>query len=573
MTREKYSELKLQAGFLQASPAYLLAHPENESYGIYTDVDSLAATRLSTNLTNFFIVRHEDLASENKTSYKLHIATSRGNLSIPQLGGHLSLNGRDSKIHVTDYDIGGINLIYSTAEVLTWKKSGSKSVLVLYGGYNEKHEFAVPSEVGSPSSIEGEGLKVKRVSSVGTIVQWSVEANRRVVHFSNDLEVHLLSRNDAYDYWILDLKAPAPLNRYASPSRANSSVIVKAGYLLRTADISRGALELKGDINATTEVELIAAPSFISSIFFNGKKVPTTVSNGRLSGNVTYQRPQIRLPKLGGLDWHYLDSLPEIQAGYDDSRWVACNHSETANPRNLSTPTSLYSSDYGFNGGSLLYRGTFVANGSEESLYLLTEGGYAYAHGVWINSTYLSSWEGSAAAMFYNQTIPLENLEHGQTYVITVLIDHMGNDENFLANVPTSKDPRGILDYDLHGRSKDSVSWKITGNFGGEQYADISRGPLNEGAVYAERQGYHLPGAPIKSWITRSPLKEINHPGVGFYATSFNLSIPLGYDVPLSIVFANTTANDSSVASFRSEFFVNGWQFGKYGKLIEFFFN
>ncbi|EED13499.1 beta-galactosidase, putative [Talaromyces stipitatus ATCC 10500] len=564
VTREKYSELKLQAAFLQASPAYLLSSPHNGSYGTYTDVDTLSTTRLSTNHTNFFIVRHGNLSSEESTSYKLRIPTSRGNLTIPQLGGSLSLNGRDSKIHVADYDVGGINLVYSTAEVFSWKKSGSKSVLVLYGGFNETHELAVPTALGLPSKCEEGGLNVKRVSSVGTIIQWSVESTRRVVHFNDRLEIHLLSRNDAFNYWVLDLKRPAPLNRYASSERSNNSVIVKAGYLLRTADVAHSVLQLKGDINATTEIELIAGPPSIFSIYFNGKKVPTTVSNGRLSGNVTYTKTDLKLPDLASCKWHSLDSLPEITPGYDDSKWITCNHTRSVNPRNITTPTSLYASDYGFNGGSLLYRGSFVANGSEESLYLLTEAGYAYAHGVWINSTYLGSWEGSAADMFYNQTFSLGELQSGETYLITVLIDHMGNDENFPANKPIMKDPRGILDFDLHGRSKESVSWKIAGNIGGEHYSDVSRGPLNEGSIYAERQGYHLPGTPISKWEVRSPLNETSEPGVKFYATSFDLSIPLGYDVPISVVFTNTTSNDSSPASFRSEMFINGWQFGKY---------
>ena len=167
--------------------------------------------------------------------------------------------------------------------------------------------------------------------------------------------------------------------------------------------------------------------------------------------------------------------------------------------------------------------------------------------------------------MFYNQTLALNSLQPGETYVLSVLIDHMGNDENFPANVYTMRDPRGIIDYTLHGRDDEAISWKLTGNLGGEQYQDLSRGPLNEGGIYAERQGYHLPGAPVEQWEMRSPFDDITSLGVGFYATSFDLDMPLGYDIPLSIVFTNATAEDSSTARFRSEIFVNGWQFGKYG--------
>jgi hypothetical protein len=545
----------------------LTTHPDNGSYGVYTDSSELATTRLAGNYTNFYVVRHGVLTSSDTTSYNLRVNTSVGTVTIPQLGGSLSLHGRDSKIHIVDYDVGGINLVYSTAEVFTWKKSGAKSVVVIYGGEDEIHEFAVPCTLGWPSKIEGDGLNIKHLQSA-VVVQWSVDSRRRVVHFGDTLELHLLWRNEAYNYWVLDLPAAEPLKRYISPSRDNMSVIVKAGYLVRTAEISQEILYLTGDVNATTEVEVIAAPTHVNSIFFNGQRLETTLTAGRLNATVIYNQPNFTLPDLTKLTWHYLDTLPEIQPPYNDSPWVLCNHTTSNNPRNLTTPTSLYSSDYGFNTGSLLYRGTFVSNGSESSLYILTEGGFAYSHSIWLNSSYLTSWTGSPANMFYNQTISLTGLlQPGESYVITVLIDHLGNDENFPANGNFMKDPRGILDYNLSGREKSDVVWKITGNLGGEQYRDVSRGPLNEGALYAERQGFHLPGAPIEEWEICSPFQGVDAPGVGFFATTFDLYIPLGYDIPISVVFTNTSIpNLSTPAKFRSQLFVNGWQFGKYSE-------
>lgn len=285
-------------------------------------------------------------------------------------------------------------------------------------------------------------------------------------------------------------------------------------------------------------------------------------------GKVDYDPPSLDLPNLESLEWRYIDSLPELDISYDDSDWRPCNQTSTNNPRNLSTPTSLYAGDYGYHTGSLLYRRSFIADGSESFIYLLTEGGYAYGHSVWLNSTYLGSWAGIDADMFHNQTLSFpEELEPGSTYVLTVLIDHMGLDLNFPTNVQTMKDPRGILDFNW-GRDKSAISWKITGNLGGEEYHDINRGPLNEGSLYAERQGLHLPGVPVNDWKKHSPLDGLSKPGVGFFVTEFNLDIPRGYDVPISVVFTNSTQDNSSVPyKFRSQLFVNGWQFGKYGTL------
>jgi len=66
VSREKYSELKLQAQFLRVSPAYLTATPQNQypinsvNSSIYTDNAELAVTRLVDkvgNRTSFWIVR------------------------------------------------------------------------------------------------------------------------------------------------------------------------------------------------------------------------------------------------------------------------------------------------------------------------------------------------------------------------------------------------------------------------------------------------------------------------------------------------------------------------------------
>ena len=63
---------------------------------------------------------HANYSIVTPTRYKLEATTSQGELSVPQLGGQLSLSPRDSKVHVTDYDVGGINLLYSSAEIFTW---------------------------------------------------------------------------------------------------------------------------------------------------------------------------------------------------------------------------------------------------------------------------------------------------------------------------------------------------------------------------------------------------------------------------------------------------------------------
>lgn len=582
LDREKYSEAKLLANFLKASPAYFTATPGNGSNGSFVDISSIEVTPLFGNdsATNFYVLRHALYNSTNLTRYKLTVTTSEGQVTIPQLNvfdSSLSLHGRDSKIHVTDYEVGNITLIYSTADIFTWEAYRIGTVLVLYGGANETHEFALPAPFGKSFSVTGDRVHAQNKSDDSIIVQWQVTSMQQTISFSG-LTVYLLWRNDAYNWWTLELPAPPPINNYTSLTKTR--LIAKAGYLLRSASVVSNAVYLSGDVNSTTVIEVIGgAPSSSAAIFFNGEQRNTsTTAWGTLSAPVLYDPPTISVPDLSSLTWKYIDSLPEIQSSYSDALWTTCNLTSSNNPRNLTTPTSLYAGDYGYHAGSLLYRGHFTAatdNGSTApSLFLETEGGYAFGHSLWINDSFVGSWRGIDADETCNVTYPLPNLTTGETYVLTLLIDHMGLTENGKPGADTMKEPRGILRYSLSGYEPSAIRWKTTGNLGGEHYVDKVRGPLNEGALYAERQGFHLPSPPDFGWSVSSPFEGVSGPGVAFYTTSFTLDVPEGYDVPLAFIFTNTsspTANSSttttttaSPSNYRAQLFVNGYQFGKY---------
>jgi hypothetical protein len=570
ISREKYSEQKLEASFLKVSPAYLTATSHLGVNGSYGAPATIAVTPLIGNgtQTNFYVVRHADFTSIDKAQYTLTLATSVGNITVPQLGGHLTLNGRDSKFHVTDYDVGGINLIYSSAEIFTWARGAeSARVLILYGGIGESHEFALPSHLEKPTVAEGTDITVQRRGATW-VVHWHVTPDRRIVQVA-DLEIYLLWRNEAYNYWVMELPASGAIGNYSSPSK--SVVILKAGYLIRTADLIETRLHLTGDVNATTEIEIISSPvKHLQDITFNGEALKTSkLTNRKISGTVRYDPPKFDIPDLSNLDWKFLDSLPEIMTSYDDSAWTRCTLKSTHNPRPLNTPTSLYSMDYGYHTGSLFYRGHFNASGQESNVWLNVSGGIGFGHSFWLNNTFLGSWVGSSAnsTIVHNVSLP-SALTQGSAYVLSVLIDHMGQDEE-APGTDAIKFPRGILNYGISGHDQSDVSWKLTGNLGGEQYQDLVRGPLNEGSMYAERQGYHYPSPPDSKWKKSNPVKDgLSHAGVGFYTASFRLGIPSGWDVPMSVVFGNSSQINSGNGrdNYRCQLFINGYQFGKYSE-------
>ncbi|KAF2218891.1 putative beta-galactosidase [Elsinoe ampelina] len=574
ITREKYSEAKLIAQSITRAPAYLEAVPGQATNASFTNNPAITVTQVAGKKTNFYVVRQTDYRSLGSTSYTLTVSTSAGNLTIPQLGGTLAINGRDSKVQVTDYDVNGVNLVYSSADIYAHTQTGNKKVLLLYGLAGETHELAFASELGEPS-VEGEVIVEQRDSL--NVVQWNVTAERKVLHYGDDLDVYLLWRNDALNYWILDLESPAPIGNYTSQTK--DIIIAKAGYLLRTASLSDDKLYLTGDLNATATLEVVAGAPASGEIYFNGQQVADIEeTQGRLSAPLSYSPPTITIPDLTTLDWRYTDALPELSPTYDDTPWTSASNPTTNNslrdpvfstglPFELRTPTSLIASDYGYHTGSLLYRGHFTSTGNETTLTLSIQGGVAFSHSVWLDGTHIGSFAGTAGDRNWNQTFPLSlnsTLVRGKAHIITLLIDHMGMETNWWPGYNFQQSPRGILDYTLTGRPQDAIAWKLTGNFGGERYPDRTRGPLNEGALAPERKGWHLPSAPTGALEGRSPLEGVRGVGVGFFVAGFELDVPVGWDVPMSFVFNEGVVGGEEGARYRAQLYVNGWQFGKY---------
>ena len=200
ITREKYSELKLEANFLMVSPGYLTATPAINATQIYTDSPDIAITPIFGNGTasgSFFVIRHTDYASLASTPYRLTLPTSQGNLVIPQTNRSLTLNGRDSKMMVTDYDAQGTTLLYCTAEIFTHQSlANGKKVAILYSGPNEFNEFAVEVPSSHFRVIEGgrELSKLESASSTSLILGWPASTARTIVEMG-ELTVYLLGKS------------------------------------------------------------------------------------------------------------------------------------------------------------------------------------------------------------------------------------------------------------------------------------------------------------------------------------------------------------------------------------------
>lgn len=362
----KHQELKLQGIFLRSSPDFYKTNWIGDSStgfaaGAVTNTaafvtflqnpDSLAGfwvVRQSTSTSTYdsltlrisaiFIVDHSAT-----TNFKLNVTTaSEAKLQIPLVASTITLSGRESKVLLTDYNLGsGSSLLYSTAQVFFSGVIGSKDVVLLYGPSAQEHEFAL-SVTGTPKVSSSE-ITVTPGSKVGLSASETVfsvasgfsglatifESSTRLVLFADSATastffspVIAAASGDFANYWGIG---------------TNASVLVGGPYLVRTATITGDVLALKGDINVTASAAgtalTVIAPSTVTSVTWNGARVSvshTAGSSSILVGTIASTKDTIQVPVLSG--WKFNNSLPEILSTFDDSEWAVANHTTTNIP-------------------------------------------------------------------------------------------------------------------------------------------------------------------------------------------------------------------------------------------------
>lgn len=99
---------------------------------------------------------------------------------------------------------------------------------------------------------------------------------------------------------------------------------------------------------------VIAELGAVRRVYWNGIPVDTmlqdapSTKDGVLRFNVAprLRAADIKVPELVG--WRYHDSLPEVQEGYDDSKWLTADNTTTNSPaKPYFGDKVLYGCDYG----------------------------------------------------------------------------------------------------------------------------------------------------------------------------------------------------------------------------------
>lgn len=112
------------------------------------------------------------------------------------------------------------------------------------------------------------------------------------------MDVHLLWRSDACQYWALELPVSAPIGKYSSPCK--DIVVNRGGYLLRGDSIVDDTLVLSGYINTTTSLGVIPTLNDrIRGVIFDGGSLGTSQSDiGKLSASSRSLPVRMEIPRL-----------------------------------------------------------------------------------------------------------------------------------------------------------------------------------------------------------------------------------------------------------------------------------
>jgi len=563
MIGDKYSETKLLGYFVRAAKDFALV--ERGTNGTNLTTNPAVFSQVLYNVENgakFYVTTHANTTLQTQVSFKHNMITSVGDLVVPQYAPETVLNGRQSKILVSDFNAGRQKIIYSTAEVLAVSVINQKPVIALWVPTGESGEFYLQGvKHGNVAKCDGCSSVGFYQNSKGVVTAFTQGKGQSVLKYDNGVTVVVLDRSAAYKMWqsVLTNNPQVPLNE---------TILISGPYLIRTASISEKTLAITGDYSNTNSLEIFAPP--VKTVTFNGAKLSiNSTSYGSiiaslLPSNETIASINAKLPALH--TWKVADSLPERFAEYNDSSlgWVNADHNKTQNPTPPATYPVLYCDEYGFHVGPILWRGRFRGNAT--AVFLKVIGGTSHGWSAWLNGVFLGSSLGSTKLAETNLTLPLGNATRAGENVLLVLQDHMGKDETTGA-----LNPRGITNATLIGGGGNAsfTSWKVAGRAGGEANIDPVRGPLSEGGLHAERVGWHLPGFDDSEWESGSPETGLSTAGAAFYRTVVPLDIPRGYDVSLAFELSAPAGSE-----LRAQLYVNGYQFGKFiphiGNQVEF---
>ncbi|MGM1064064.1 beta-galactosidase [Saccharothrix sp. Mg75] len=549
----KYDEFKRQGYFASTVAPLTRTDPTDAP----APADPAIATQARANPdtgTQFALVRHADRRTSADVSTTLAWTTPDGRYDVP-----VSLSGRDAKVLVAGYDLGGQRLVWSSSEILTHVDDGGRDVAVLYGREGEPGSTVL--RYASAPSVRVLAGDVRSSYAGGDLrLDYAHTGLARVLVTGGGRPpaLLLLGTDEAVaEFWRL----PTP----AGP------VLVRGTGLVRSAEVRGDRLHLRADTDRAGDVEVFAP---VSRLSVGGRSVPARrTGSGSLVARLAGPQP-VELPAL--TSWRYRPEPPGAGTG-----WTTADKTTTASPIKPKTLPVLYSDEYGHHNGAVWYRGSFTATGAEASVAVNAITGRRGVYLVWLDGHYLGSAAGGTESDAEpvnpdpgrgDFAVPPGLLAPGDRATLTVLVENMGHNDDWTADDTRFKQPRGLFGVVVEGGSG-PISWQVRGSRGMDE-----RGPLNTGGLHGELSGWHLPDPPDRyppdapdrylpdpsgdrhlpdapgDW--RRPPASVG-PGVSWYRTAFRLDLPRDHDASLGLRFAEARGH-------RVLVYLNGWNVGQY---------
>jgi beta-galactosidase GanA len=528
--------------------------------------------------THFYFVRSDSTAA--KARFTLPITTADGSWTVPA-SGSIGLDGVDMKVLVADHDLGTSHLVYSTSEIMTeaaGAAAGGADLALLYTRDGQDGETVLRYAAGTAAQP-----KVDVLAGTAPSTSWdTATGDLRFDYSGSGLTVVRIAGDGTRRPLLLLLAAESVARTFSRLDTPSGPVLVRGPELLRSAAVRAGTLALTGDTTDAAPLEVWAAAG-ATRVTWNDRPVAAgRQASGALAASTALPgAPAVTLPQLTG--WRAMPESPESTAGFDDSGWVAADHTTSASrtPVPAGQPV-LFADDYGYHYGDVWYRGhysgtatpgTAASSGdpsSATSVALTYQTGQVGMLEAWLDGQYLGSHQmatptaaqstvqgWTATAMF---AVPA-GLRTGGDHVLAVLVRPQGHEEDGGSN-DAFRNARGLLSVAFSGAAGAvavPVAWRIQGSQGGETATVPARGPLNNGGLYGERAGWSLPGYPTATWTPVTLPVTDTRPGVTWYRTDVDLHVPQGVDASIGLTIA-----DDPARTYRAVIFVNGWNVGQY---------
>jgi hypothetical protein len=454
------------------------------------------------------------------------------------------------------------HLVYSSSEVQTHFNNGERDIALLHGRDGDAGEtvlrFASAPKVEViagkvASSYDAAKGDLKLTYTHDGLARVRITGGGRA-----PLLLLLADEKTSVQFWTQ--KTPA------------GQVLQLTPALVRSATLAGGKLALTGDTSAASAIE-IWGPKF-STASFNGEALSLSAQpDGSFKSNALAGPAAVKLPDLASLPWTRRADSPEAQPGFDDAGWIKADNrasaAQTWTMPERGQPT-LAMSDYGFHHGDVWYRGHVdIADAKTNQLELFVGAGGAGMVQVWIDGRFVGQHEMDTGRSFPETTdsvkLSLGDVKPGK-HVIAVMVRNNSHNWNLMAD-DYHREARGLISASLTSKGGKRfgvpIAWRIQGRRGDETLTDVARGPLNNGGLYGEREGWHLPSAGKGGWTAAKPTDAPPAAGTYWMKTSFDLDLPKGHDVQLGLAFGDTSKPRSDREN-RALIFVNGWNMGQF---------